>query len=202
MSHRIFYQDCLMPLRQANIDIFVKKTAVKNINFRIKQDGVYISSPSFVSDKTIALAILTKQKWIITHFKKLQQKSTTHPTLWGVPYDFGNKDVLDIYRLSLHQKIPSLQDKWQAIVKQNVTDVRVKKMHTRWGTCNTKARRIWLSAYLPAYPYECTEYVFVHELCHLHHANHSQAFWACLQKAMPDYQIWHNMLKGVCHQNL
>ena len=69
-------------------------------------------------------------------------------------------------------------------------------MHTRWGSCNTRARRIWLSVYLPAYPIECTEYVIVHELCHLHHANHSAAFWQTVATAMPDYQRWHSMLAG------
>ena len=69
-------------------------------------------------------------------------------------------------------------------------------MHTRWGSCNTRAKRIWLSVYLPAYPIECTEYVIVHELCHLHHANHSPAFWQTVASAMPDYRQWHNILAG------
>ena len=91
---------------------------------------------------------------------------------------------------------PELFAKWQPIVGAEANEVRFKKMHTRWGSCNTRARRIWLSVYLPAYPIECTEYVIVHELCHLHHPNHSRAFWQTVEGAMPEYKHWHDMLAG------
>lgn len=92
--------------------------------------------------------------------------------------------------------MPELFEKWQPIVGAQAAENRIKKMHTRWGSCNTRVGRIWLSVYLPAYPIECTEYVIVHELCHLHHANHSRKFWQTVATAMPEYKQWHGMLAG------
>jgi predicted metal-dependent hydrolase len=108
----------------------------------------------------------------------------------------SHDEKISYYRQQLLEVMPALFDKWQTIVGVTANETRLKKMHTRWGSCNTRARRIWLSVYLPAYPIECTEYVIVHELCHLHHANHSRAFWQTVATAMPDYQRWHNMLAG------
>ncbi|MDO5652093.1 MAG: DUF45 domain-containing protein, partial [Moraxella sp.] len=104
--------------------------------------------------------------------------------------------LLAIYRHELNKALPILADKWQPIVGKHAQEIRLKNMTTRWGSCNTKDARVWLSVYLPAYPYECTEYVFVHELCHLHHANHRKAFWHKVAQAMPEYQKWHRLLKN------
>ena len=108
----------------------------------------------------------------------------------------GEAERIEWYRRELQQVMPDLFAKWQPIVGAYATETRIKKMTTRWGSCNTRAKRVWLSVYLPAFPIECTEYVIVHELCHLHHANHSPAFWQEVKRAMPDYKRWHDKLAG------
>ena len=47
-----------------------------------------------------------------------------------------------------------------------VTDVRIKKMKTRWGSCNAEARRIWLNLELAKKPASCLAYILVHEMVH------------------------------------
>ena len=37
-------------------------------------------------------------------------------------------------------------------------------------------------------PLSIVDYIIVHELCHLHHPNHSNAFWNEVDKALPDYR--------------
>ena len=45
------------------------------------------------------------------------------------------------------------------------------------------------------YPAEAVDYVVVHELAHIRHHNHSAAFWALVEKTMPDYRVREKMLK-------
>ena len=61
-------------------------------------------------------------------------------------------------------------------------------MTSRWGTCNTKTKKIWLSTNLAKRPIECIEYVVLHELVHTVVPNHGPDFKALLNKYMPDWK--------------
>lgn len=58
-------------------------------------------------------------------------------------------------------------------------------MTTRWGTCNTNTRKIWINLQLAKKPIECLEYVILHELAHLKVHNHSKDFVAIMDQYMP-----------------
>ncbi len=199
-------------LAQHAITLTITRKRVKNINFRIKVNTLKVSAPYYASDEDIIKTLAKRLDWIVKAHQDLLNKQLYTQTdlntqnnlalpksliLWGQPQasHVTETERLQIYRTQLKAVMPSLFDKWQPIVGKTANEQRIKKMKTRWGSCNSLAKRIWLSVYLPEYPLECTEYVIVHELCHLHHANHSPAFWAEVAKAMPDYQKWHNMLK-------
>lgn len=196
----------LTELQQAffvqGIELIITKKRVKNINFRIKLNECHVSVPAWASEKAAIMAIYARLDWAVQANERLRCRfnapSRRLLTLWGEPADLPDDEaaVLAIYRQQLQARIGQLMAKWQPIVGKIANEVRLRKMTTRWGTCNTRQGRIWLSVYLAAYPYECTEYVFVHELCHLIHANHSPLFWAEVKKAMPDYKKWHDLLKG------
>ncbi|MBQ2277779.1 MAG: M48 family metallopeptidase, partial [Clostridia bacterium] len=64
----------------------------------------------------------------------------------------------------------------------------IKNMKTRWGTCNPKARRVWLNLQLARKPEECLEYVILHELAHLKIPGHGRDFEAFLDRYMPDWR--------------
>jgi hypothetical protein len=76
------------------------------------------------------------------------------------------------YRQQLKELIPPLIQKWQAALGVNVEDWGVKKMKTRWGTCNIEARRIWLNLELAKKPVQCLEYIVAHEIVHLIERHH------------------------------
>lgn len=75
------------------------------------------------------------------------------------------------------------------------TRIRVRKMKTRWGVCNYKDNIITLNITLINYPYECLDYVIVHELSHYIYHDHSKKFWSLVEKYMPDYKKIRKKLK-------
>ncbi|MFC0820233.1 M48 family metallopeptidase [Moraxella marmotae] len=202
------------------MSLFITNKAVKNINFRIKADGLHISKPRHISQERLIAAIDSRMDWVVRTHQALIAKNQSPPRLWGEIFDakawlherrtlihartFRRLDTLDdeqtlldwIYRDEISRLLPELLDKWQPMVGKSATTICLKKMSSRWGSCNVRTAKIALSTNLAAYPVGCLAYVLVHELCHLHHANHSQAFWASVKKAMPDYQYWHGLLKS------
>ena len=68
------------------------------------------------------------------------------------------------YRERLRELVPPLLAKWEAILGVQAADWGIKKMKTKWGTCNVEARRIWLNLELAKKPARCLEYIIVHEL--------------------------------------
>ena len=92
------------------------------------------------------------------------------------------------YRRRLRERLPTLLEKWQPVVGESVTEVRIRKMKTRWGSCNDEARRIWLNLELAKKPPACVEYVLVHELVHLLDRRHDDHFRELMDEFMPAWR--------------
>lgn len=92
------------------------------------------------------------------------------------------------YRDQLKLVIPPLLERYEPQMGVAVKQWGIKKMKTRWGSCNITARRIWLNLDLASKPAQCLEYVVVHELAHLLESGHTPRFWAIVDKTMPAWR--------------
>ncbi|MBA1232817.1 M48 family metallopeptidase [Pseudomonas viridiflava] len=92
------------------------------------------------------------------------------------------------YRAELKKLIPTLLDKWQPILGVEANAWGIKKMKTKWGTCNIAARRIWLNLELAKKPIQCLEYILVHELLHLIERHHNDRFRSLMDQYLPQWQ--------------
>lgn len=93
--------------------------------------------------------------------------------------------VNEWYRERLKSEIEKLLPKWETITGLKCSSWQTKYMTTRWGTCNTQTRKIWLNLQLAKKPVECLEYVILHELAHTKVKNHGADFIAIMDKYMP-----------------
>ena len=98
------------------------------------------------------------------------------------------------YRRELKACIPSLIEKWEPIIGVQVRFWGVKKMKTKWGSCNSEAGRIWLNLELAKKPFQCLEYIAVHEMVHLIHRHHDDKFKNLLHQIMPQWQTYRDEL--------
>lgn len=64
--------------------------------------------------------------------------------------------------------------------------IEVKDIGFRWASCTSDGRLSFHWKCLMASP-KVIDYIVVHELCHLHHRDHTDAFWNEVDKVMPDY---------------
>ena len=66
--------------------------------------------------------------------------------------------------------------------------LKIRKMKTRWGVCNVKTHIITLNLELIKRDTKYLDYVIVHELTHLVHADHTKRFWNCVEENCPNYK--------------
>src|ERR1043165_4697128 len=121
-------------------------------------------------------------------------------TIWrlyvrpGSSRDVREAVLLRWYRQRLSEPLPSLLAKWIPRVGVEIEEVRIKKMKTRWGTCNTQARRIWLNLELAKKPFSCLEYILVHEMVHLLERHHTDRFRELMDNLMPTWRLFREEL--------
>lgn len=107
------------------------------------------------------------------------------------------------YREKLKSTIPKLLDKWQPVVGKQVSSWGVKKMKTKWGSCNIAKKRIWINLELAKKSPECLEYILVHELVHLHERHHNDNFKKLMDEFLPQWRKCRDTLKRepLAHEN-
>lgn len=110
--------------------------------------------------------------------------------------DAGQREavLLRWYRDQLKALIPPLLDKWQSRLGVEVADWGVRKMKTKWGSCNPSSRRLWFNLELAKKPAPCLEYIVVHELAHLLERHHNEYFTALLDTHLPQWRQYREML--------
>ena len=70
----------------------------------------------------------------------------------------------------------------------SLNELGIRKMKTKWGTCNREVKRIWLNTELAKKPFHCIEYIIVHELVHLLERNHNSNFVAYMDRFLPEWK--------------
>ena len=96
--------------------------------------------------------------------------------------------VREQFRKLLIEQLDRLIPKWEDITGLYCDTYRTKYMTSRWGTCNSKAKRIWINLQMTEKPLECLEYIILHELVHLKVSYHGADFIAMMDKYMPDWR--------------
>ena len=99
------------------------------------------------------------------------------------------------YRQQLNELIPPLLAQWQAKLGVQVNAWGIKRMKTKWGSCNPATGRVWFNLELAKKPAQCLEYIVVHELIHLLERHHNEQFMALLNIQLPKWHEHRDMLK-------
>lgn len=99
------------------------------------------------------------------------------------------RQVLDRwYRDELRRAIPDLIKKWEREMRVTVPKWSIRRMKTKWGSCNRETGHIWFNVELAKNHPECLEYLVVHEMTHLLERSHGPRFAKLMDKHLPDWR--------------
>ena len=169
-----------------DITVDVRRKKIKNLylSFIPATGKVRLSVPWRLDDETVKKFIVSKLSWI----DKRQKKFSSHL----VPLE--PHPVMDKHQF--YSLIETLLEKWEKIINVKTTGFRIRKMKSRWGSCNIRTRQICLNSNLAKFPPPCLEYVIVHELVHLLEASHNARFKQLMTQFMPKWKVHKATLNG------
>lgn len=188
-----------------------KKKGTKNTYIRVKQDlKIYITTNIFTSDKMIVKLVEENKKSISRMIDNQLRKIESNDGFYylGKKYEivyveycdisFGEQKVflnknLDIDSWYKRKAKSVFKERLDAIYNRFSKNIpypalRIRKMTTRWGVCNTKSKTVTLNLELMKRDLKYLDYVIVHELSHLIHPNHSKNFWELVEENCPSYK--------------
>ena len=97
--------------------------------------------------------------------------------------------VLDTwYKKEALKLFDSLIKKYSSIMGLEIDTFSVKKLKSKWGSCDVRKKHITLNLELMKYPIQAIEYIIIHELAHLVEANHSRKFYDVVSLYMPEWK--------------
>lgn len=112
----------------------------------------------------------------------------------GATLEQKGKTLDEFYKQEIKAQVSVLLPLWESTMGVQSKEWRIRKMKTRWGSCNTQAKRIWLNLELAKKPRQCLEYVLVHELVHLLERGHNARFYGFMDQFLPDWRLQEQQL--------
>lgn len=112
----------------------------------------------------------------------------------GADRDARERRLAAWYREELRAAIPGVIGLWAPRLRVDEPSWAIKRMKTKWGTCNPRAHRIWLNLELAKKPRACLEFIVVHELVHLLERNHTSRFYELMDQFMPGWRTVREIL--------
>jgi len=161
---------------------------IKNLRLTVKapHGEVVVSAPRHVPDSAIASFVAGKAAWIAKHQERIA----------GQPQRLAPGPEAEALRRDLKRSAPPLVAHWAGVMGLATPDIAIRRMTSRWGTCNTQARRITLNLELAQRDETLLEYVIVHELAHLIERGHNDRFYAVMDAHLPDWRLRRRALNG------
>ena len=172
-----------MKMKIGEYNVEVRRSKRKSAAIKITADmQIVVFVPLYVSDNEIERMVISKSKWIDEHMLKVQSTIDERSKLEKITFE-QVKELADQAVEYIPKRVKYYAEKENFVYNK----ITIKNLVSRWGSCSTKGN-LNFNCLLMLTPDYVIDYIVVHELCHLREMNHSQKFWAKLEKIMPDYQ--------------
>lgn len=180
---KFVYNKGMMKMKIGEYNVEVRRSKRKSAAIKITADmQIVVFVPLYVSDNEIEKMVISKFKWIDEHMLKVQSTIDKRSKLEKITFE-QVKELADQAVEYIPKRVKYYAEKENFVYNK----ITIKNLVSRWGSCSTKGN-LNFNCLLMLMPDYVIDYIVVHELCHLREMNHSEKFWAEVEKIMPDYQ--------------
>ena len=204
------------------VRVAVTRKPIRGLYLRVNPltGAVEVSAPTAMADRRIVAFVRDRMDWIQRHRGLIEvgcddtgDTSVAGGSGRGIDGDRGaaGRDaaghgpaVGDVWdddrrrraRAVIETALPDLLERWSAIIGRSPTQVTLRLMTTRWGSCTPRTGRIRLNLILGLMEPRFLEYVLVHEMTHLRAANHGPEFTRLMDDYLPQWRAIRAELNG------
>lgn len=158
----------------------IRRSDRRTLGLEVTREGkLLVRAPRRVSEAVIRRFVTAHEDWIRSALELQARRAASHPE----PTDAERTALIAKARSILPGKVAH----YAALMGVAPTRITITSAQTRFGSCSGK-NALSFSWRLMAYPEEAIDYVVVHELAHIRHHDHSDAFYAFIASVMPDHR--------------
>jgi predicted metal-dependent hydrolase len=183
-------------LDEMGIKVLVRRSPKREKTIALSWDskigGVIVTAPPRLYLKRITEMVVDKRPWIIEKHKEFSVRKNDLYVL-GVKKGVIPDDIVERTKLKGELKefaLDHFQNRVEYFAKLmglKFARVSLGRATRRWGSCSHRGHIIfnWKAIMTPT---QCVDYLVVHELAHIPHPDHSDAFWNKVEKTYPHYK--------------
>ena len=176
---------------------YTLKTSKKANRLRLTislKEGLIATKPERMSQNIVEGFILKKANWVIRKLDQLNGDKIKTNFFQGASKSYKvNKQMAEKF---IQERVLALNKNYGFTFQR----VCVKNQKTRWGSCSKKDN-LNFNYKILFLPQELSDYIVVHELCHLKELNHSKKFWKLVAQSTPDHLKRRKILKGLSQKS-
>lgn len=162
--------------------------AVKNINMRIKSDGrICVSAGFSVSPQIVDEFVISKGEWILRSIKCVEERNKSELKAY-----FTQDELKSVVEEMCKRVYPYYRERGVSFPV-----IKFRKMVSCWGNCRPKKHVLTFNTSLMYVPEKCIEYVVLHEFTHFLQPNHSDKFYAELEKVCPNWEECRDLMRNI-----
>ena len=202
-------------------DVVITYKNNKNMYLRIKDDlKIYVTAPRYVVKRDIERFIMNNIKTISKELNSKEKTQANHENkflylgnIYDITYIFENKIIIgnnkvfvgknfnidNFYKKQakkvFKERLDYCYDKFTKSIPY--PDLKIRKMTSKWGVCNVTKKIVTLNLNLIKLDLKYLDYVIIHELSHLIHANHSSKFWDLVSENCSNYKQIKKEMKNI-----
>lgn len=165
-----------------------KSKRARRMRLAVYCDGAIVVTTPFDLKESIAEKFVReKSQWLLSKlnfFKQFEGKAIVR---------YSHEDYLK-YKKEAYNLVEGRINYFSKIYKFRYNTINIKNQKTRWGSCSKKGN-LNFNYKISFLPSLISDYLIVHELCHLKEFNHSKGFWKLVEKTIPNYKSIKSELK-------
>lgn len=151
----------------------------------VHPDGrVVVTKPRRVSEVQIQRFVESNRDWIEQRQKSFLKRGA--PAVLPMPRKNSKayKELRERARTLARERL----EYFNTFYHFSYTTISIRDQKTRWGSCS-KAGTLSFNLRIALLPPDLCDYVIVHELCHTREHNHSDKFWAQVERSLPNWKL-------------